>query len=155
MNDVLDNHHIITFNERIQINNNGCWIWVGHTHRGYGKFYIKGKYHRAHRISYEYFYDVDPGELNVLHECDNPTCVNPNHLFLGTQNDNIQDMINKGRCIKGEMCARAVLTEPDVVEIKHLLKTTSRSGSDIGRQFNVGAKCISNIKNNDTWRHIE
>jgi HNH endonuclease len=76
----------------------GCWLWFGPKHRqGYGHIKIKGKMHTAHRLMFQYFYGVDPGEYKVCHTCDTPACVRPNHLFLGTQLDNVRDCIAKGR----------------------------------------------------------
>lgn len=79
-----------------------CWNWIGETNRRYGQFHMKtplGKWgaFRAHRISWIIHFGEIPEGLNVLHKCDNPPCVNPNHLSIGTQNDNIHDMIKKGR----------------------------------------------------------
>lgn len=77
-----------------------CWPWQGPTQNGYG---VRGtnkgkrKWKFAHRLSYFLVYGKDPGDLKVLHKCDNPPCCNPNHLFLGTQLENIQDRVNKGR----------------------------------------------------------
>jgi len=77
--------------------NTGCWLWSGYTMpNGYGHFSIGTKSHLAHRVSYLYF-KGQPGNLYVCHKCDNPYCVNPEHLFLGTHQDNIRDMVSKGR----------------------------------------------------------
>lgn len=75
-----------------------CWIWSGFKNpHGYGGIEIKGGMALAHRVAWELTYGKVPEELYVLHHCDNPTCVNPSHLFLGTQADNIRDMCLKGR----------------------------------------------------------
>lgn len=75
-----------------------CWVWVkGANNSGYGLFYTSGKKIRAHRFAWELFFGPIPPGLSVLHRCDVPPCVNPDHLFLGTNYDNIQDMIRKGR----------------------------------------------------------
>lgn len=75
-----------------------CLEWTGRMGRdGYGKLKIKGKEKRAHRVAYQIGYGLDPKELFVCHKCDNPKCVNPQHLFLGTHTDNMQDMLRKGR----------------------------------------------------------
>ena len=77
---------------------NGCWEWIASTNgRGYDRFRFQGKAHQAHRVSYQLNHGVDPKELYVCHTCDNKSCVNPEHLFLGTQFDNMQDKIIKGR----------------------------------------------------------
>lgn len=74
-----------------------CWIWKGHKDRkGYGKTKLSGKRFGAHRLSYLY-HVCDPLDMHVLHKCDNPICVNPDHLFLGTHSDNMRDMSSKGR----------------------------------------------------------
>lgn len=77
---------------------NECWEWLGtRDDRGYGKIIIKGVRHKGHRLSWVVHNGSIPDGLNVLHKCDNPPCVNPHHLFLGTQRDNIMDMVSKGR----------------------------------------------------------
>ena len=76
-----------------------CWIWNGaiRGNSGYGSFNVNGKIESSHRISYKLFKGVIPMGICVLHRCDNRLCVNPDHLFLGTQGDNMKDMFNKGR----------------------------------------------------------
>ena len=75
-----------------------CWNWTGGCqHNGYGSVYHDGRIKRTHRLSYELHYGNIPRGINVCHKCDNPSCVRPDHLFLGTQKDNVTDMINKGR----------------------------------------------------------
>ena len=77
--------------------NTGCWLWSGYTMpNGYGHFSIGTKSHLAHRISFLYFKE-DPQDLEVCHKCDNPYCVNPDHLFKGTRQDNVNDMLSKNR----------------------------------------------------------
>lgn len=86
------------FNKFVREDPNGCWIWIGgKTSDGYGKFYLNGIKRRAHRVAWVIRNGQIPEGLNVLHNCDNPSCVNPDHLFLGTQIDNIIDMVSKGR----------------------------------------------------------
>ena len=87
------------FEDRYEIiTESGCWIWVaGTTKKGYGRFWDKGKHHGANRFSYEHFIGKIPLDYQVCHACDIPSCVNPAHLFVGTQSDNEQDKIKKGR----------------------------------------------------------
>jgi hypothetical protein len=90
----------------------------------------------------------------VCHKCDIRNCVNPDHLFLGTNHDNVKDMIKKGRKnpVKGSSSPKAKLTEEDVTKIKNLLKT--EKVSDLAKMFNIGKRQILYIKNNQNWKHI-
>ena len=84
--------------ERVSIQENGCWEWtMSRTWKGYGQGHVNRKTGKAHRISYEAFIGPIPKGMHVLHECDNPPCCNPDHLWLGTNSDNIRDAVAKGR----------------------------------------------------------
>ena len=80
-----------------------CWEWTAGKIRGYGSIFYNGKTHKAHRISWKIHFGKIPKDMCVLHECDNPSCVNPSHLFLGTHKDNSDDKIQKGRFKNGNM----------------------------------------------------
>lgn len=103
-----------------------CWEWLGsHNANGYG---VYGKPKRmAHRLSWEFYNGPIPSAMSVCHKCDNPPCVNPEHLFLGTQADNLRDMDSKGRRVspdnKGVNNPRAKLTQEQVQEIRKLYWT--------------------------------
>jgi hypothetical protein len=139
-----------------------CWIWTGtHDAHGYGVFRSGGVFHLAHRYSYELHYGhIDKG-MSVCHHCDNPICVNPEHLFLGTQADNSYDMIAKGRNNisgllvdrRGENHLMAKLTEEQVHEIRTLL-ATGEAHSAIAKRYGVSRPTITAIKAGRIWSHI-
>lgn len=83
----------------VEVQSNGCWLWRGSPEkRGYGRFYMNGNHNvRAHRAAYVLFRGEIPAGMLVCHSCDNPGCVNPAHLWLGTGSDNMRDMVAKGR----------------------------------------------------------
>ena len=138
-------------------NAGGCWVWTaGRTPKGYGTIRRGGNGTPkvlAHRLSYEFAYGPFPVRLMVLHSCDNPPCVNPDHLFLGTGADNAADRDWKGRGTKPPLHRRAThprakLTEEQVAEI--------RASSDpqyvLARRYNIGTSQISAIRNGKSWR---
>lgn len=135
-----------------------CWEWVGTKNpKGYGHIEINGKEVRAHRFSWEIHNGPIPEGLCVLHKCDNPGCVNPAHLFLGTYADNAQDMIAKGRDNKarGEASGNAKLTEQDVREIHALLKCCYLSRQTIGEMFGVTRAAVGAIKTGKNWGWLD
>lgn len=135
--------------------NSGCWLWTGGTLvcGGYGMLYAAPLRVRAHRWSYEHFKGPIPEGLDVCHKCDTPCCVNPDHLFLGTRQDNMNDAKNKNRVAKGERHSQAVLTETQVKEIKSAIGSGAH-GSELARQYGVAPMTISDIKKGRTWGHL-
>ena len=133
-----------------------CWEWAAAKNSfGHGRFRIGDTVYQAHRLAWQFAYGAIPEGLFVCHHCDNPSCVNPYHLFLGTQKDNMQDAARKGRTahnsVKGERHGSHKLTKDEVLEIRKLLAEGERLQRDIGDKFGVNRRTVSNIKHGNTW----
>ncbi len=130
-----------------------CHFWNAcANHRGYGQISIGAKMVSAHRASYELYVDKIPEGMHVLHKCDNPPCVNPDHLFLGTNYDNVKDRDSKGRQVsaKGEDNPGAKLKECDVIDIR----SSEMTKAQLSRKYNVSHRLIRNVINRTAWRHV-
>jgi hypothetical protein len=143
------------FNKRIQVTPS-CWIWKGYTNGRYGKFYSVSSNVYAHRFSYETYVGEIPIGYVICHRCDNPLCVNPDHLFAATQLENIADCVNKGRQAKGEHKGNSILSELQVLEIRKLyVKGSSTFGIvNLASIFGVGKSQIQRIVKNKQWSHL-
>jgi hypothetical protein len=133
----------------------GCWVWDGaKCGSGYGHLGRSGKTLMAHRYAYEQLVGPIPAHLCVLHRCDNRLCVNPDHLFLGTHQENTQDMIRKGRQINvgspGGKNGNAKLSKEQAEEIRRLA-ANGVSQSEIARRFSVVQPHISRIVRQISW----
>lgn len=136
-----------------------CWLWKAGTNlNGYGRFSIGGEDFRAHRVSWLITTCTAPDGLGVLHACDTPACVRPDHLFIGSQEENIQDMDKKGRRVKkpcpGTANGRCRLSEEDV----RLIRAASASGARtraIAKQFGIGRTQVQRIVARQSWTHID
>jgi len=128
-----------------------CWHWTAQTDRdGYGMVKMNGKPVRAHRWSYEYFHGDIPEGLCVLHACDNPPCTNPKHLFIGSHQDNMTDMMRKGRSTAGEASASSKLTEADV----HKIRASKATQQALADEYGVDRSIISRIMTRKMWKHV-
>ncbi|WP_165365573.1 HNH endonuclease [Bacillus albus] len=106
------------------------------------------------RFIYKECFGEIPDDLMVRHKCDNPKCINPEHLELGTQQDNVNDMVERGRNAKGERNGSAKLSNSDIRQIKDLL-SKNYTCAEISRMYGVARPSISSIKLNKTWRHVK
>ena len=137
--------------------NTGCWLWTAATNKcNYGLFRFGNRMIGAHRFSYLLHKGEIPQNMCVLHTCDVPQCVNPDHLFLGTHDENMKDMAKKGRAstvakTKGITHGMCKLTENQIVEIRN----DSRKLREIAKDYNISTQQISRIRNNKLWKHIE
>jgi len=141
--------------------NNECWEWTGGKQGdGYGIFGViengKWKMKLAHRISWTFHFGEIPKYMKICHKCDNPKCVNPNHLFIGTQLDNVKDMVKKGRINsrEGIKNPKAKLTENEVLEIRRLYASTNITFADLGKMFGISDTHSGYIVKRRVWKHI-
>ena len=133
--------------------NSGCWLWMGARNAGgYGTVSHRSEW-LAHRLAYRTHVGEIPEGLLVLHRCDTPPCVNPSHLWLGSNKDNSQDRERKGRHHEagGEKCGRAKLTAHDVEEIRRLYDR-GLTQCEIAERFNVTQPNIGYIVRGETWK---
>jgi hypothetical protein len=130
----------------------GCHLWFGANNpAGYGRFGIRKIMHHAHRVAWLLHRGEIPSGVCVCHVCDTPSCVNPDHLFLGTHTDNERDKMNKGRKAVGEKIPWHKLSEGDVRNIRQ----DPRPQTVIASEFGVRQCLISAIKNRKCWRHVK
>lgn len=141
----------------------GCWVWQGSRgNYGYGQVIFNGRLHRTHRVAWELTHGLIPPGVEVCHACDNPPCINPAHLFLGTHQANMADMSRKGRSpagkknpgLQGERNGFSKLTDTAVMEAR-TLRSQGLSFSKIGAKFGVTAQAIFQALKGKTWGHIK
>lgn len=144
--------------ERLEIRSNpnsatGCWDFIGNKNpAGYGQLTINRKTFLAHRLSYALYVGPIPNGMHVLHRCDVRACMNPDHLFLGTHQDNMADKMSKGRHVapKGTQHGSAKLTEANVLAIR----ADSRIQIEIATAYGISQTAVCDIKNRKRWKHI-
>lgn len=135
---------------------NGCWKWTGSKdNHGYGQIRIAvNRCEKAHRISWEIHNGPIPEGLWVLHKCDNPECCNPEHLFTGTLQDNIMDMVKKGRQSKGSAKKISKLSESTVEQLR-IDRKSGMSYSQLAIKYGVSVATAFNAANHKTWKHVK
>lgn len=141
------------FWEKVQ-QGDGCWEWKAARAYGYGRIGAGGTYGpalMAHRVSWEIHYGAIPEGMNVLHHCDNPACVNPEHLFLGTHADNVADKVRKGRGADRERHGMARLTEAHVLEIRAAV-SDGQLLRIVAKRYGISESQVSMIARGLRWR---
>lgn len=142
-------HHIST-NVSIE-GDTGCWIWKKACGSGgYGVTWYNGETVYAHRMSYFAFNGEYDKTFIVRHTCDNPACVNPNHLVLGTDQDNSSDMVARCRSARGSRNSKAKLTE----DIIPAIRESCLSSRTLANLLGVSKTIILDVKRNRTWKHV-
>lgn len=134
-----------------------CWEWAGDRfNNGYGRIKVDGKAVLAHRYAYELAFGSIPAGVFVLHRCDNPACVRPSHLFLGSHTDNMRDMLSKGRGVfpKGSHHGNAKLSESDVTSMRQR-HAGGESCASLGQEFGIGRGTVHRIVTGRAWRHVQ
>ncbi len=144
--------------------NSGCWLWdAGMSSEGYGSFSVDGRTVKAHRFSYEAHNGPIPKGMLVCHKCDVPACVNPAHLFLGTDADNMADRDAKGRhwsktkpetARRGERSSTAKLTETTVREIRGVYAAGGVTMAALGARYGIVAPQVHRIVHGQRWAHV-
>ena len=134
-----------------------CWIWEAcKDAHGYGAFTVPKledmgwRTEKAHRLAWKFTYGEEPGLRHVLHRCDNPSCVNPDHLFLGTHQDNMKDMVRKNRHAVGERSGASKLTEEEVLEIRSSPETATK----LAKKYGVDLSTVCKVRRRVHWAHV-
>lgn len=142
------------FRRSFESSSEGCWVWAAaKSGSGYGHIRSRGKLLQAHRVSWMIHYGEIPDGAFVLHHCDNPPCVRPDHLFLGNDASNTADKVSKGRqsVTWGEACGNAKLTESEVREIRSICGLPIKS---IASAFGVSKSTVFAIRARRIWAHL-
>lgn len=152
------------FIKRIQIIENNCWIWTGPKDKdGYGLCGVSYPDQRAHRTSFKIFKGEILSGMFICHTCDNSSCCNPDHLYMGTHSDNTRDAIERNRmdrgpcpskALKGEKNPKAKLNERKVKNIRRLHSTWKMTHALIARKYNVSESSITKLLKRKSWNHI-
>lgn len=146
------------FFEKVNFENeNGCWEWIGAKDGGgYGMGVTDGKKYKAHRYSWEYYYGEIPNGMWVLHKCDNPSCVRPSHLFLGTNQDNMNDKTKKERQSRlfGDRNGRSIMTKEKVIEMRTMYSSGKYSYRKLSTIFGISMTQTGRILKRESWSWV-
>lgn len=142
------------FHTRYRKLENGCWEWTGSHANPYGKFKLDGKYWSAHRISYILANGPIAETDIVCHKCDNPYCVNPDHLFIGTTADNVHDRVTKGRSAIAERNVNSKLTREQVVAIRAADLSARGAKTRLAVQLGISVTALCYVLKRKNWRHL-
>jgi hypothetical protein len=133
-----------------------CWLWTGAvSHSGYGIIGVQSKHVSTHRFSYHIAYGDIPNGMVVCHSCDNKLCVNPDHLFAGTQKQNIEDAMRKMRHVHGEKVGISKLTDKLVIAIRHEYRYCGFTQVQLAKKYNMSQSQISYVVTGFCWKHLE
>lgn len=131
--------------------NSGCWLWTGSiNNEGYGQISINMHHMRSNRLAYEVCVGPIPDDMIICHRCDNPSCVNPEHLYAGTHQDNANDKAQRGRGIQGETHHQSKLKESDV----KFIRSSKEHSRALAAKFCVSPVTIRAIRSRKTWSHL-
>ena len=134
----------MTIMNKSVVKDSGCWEWQGASSYGYGVMMRNRQRLRVHRLSYELWRGSIPEGMVMRHSCDNPCCVNPSHLEYGTQAENVQDIVNRGRHGRRKLTAKQV----------GAIRNSTASNRALADEYNVGIIAIRRAKNGKTWKHV-
>lgn len=135
---------------------NECWAWTaGLRGKGYGSFWLDGKTRKTNRVAYKLANGPIPEGLHVLHTCDNCLCVNPDHLWLGTHADNMDDRQARDRQAKGESVGTSKLTREQVVEIRERYSAGGATQAALGEEYGVSSSLVGRVVRRECWGHVE
>lgn len=155
MNIQLTVNQVSNFWKKVSVGSHEeCWNWKAYNWKGYGSFAVGNRRNeKSHRISWTLTFGSIPEGLFVCHKCDNPSCCNPYHLFLGTNADNMRDMVEKGRSagLEGEENPAAKLNLGQVVRIRNLYEE-GLTQLEIGKMFNVSRTVVGAIVRKEIWK---
>lgn len=131
-----------------------CWLWTGGLNfKGYGNFSARRNgqmFWKAHRYSWALHNEKIPKDMMVLHSCDNPWCVNPEHLSLGTSDDNIRQRNERGRTAHGRNTRHVKLQPEDVIHIR----ISDKTHSELAREYDVNPSTIAMARTGQKWKHL-